>query len=381
MSTRSVVSEAFAGLEKRMAKLNLGEATKMEQDSIFNDLGDLPGSQPRSELDWLMDDLPASHPMIPGLPGPSQPELYDELGKAADDPTYPPPPVYNNEFPNEDVDKMKPAPKKRPAPAAPPRERPAPPARRPYDSVLPSAPRRDLESILYANEKLPEEEDLGPPSPPRKTVSDLESILRADEQLPEEENGDIPNLTLTLSPTLVQQLKDRNPTTHSGGPHYDITPDDLDKLKTALKDHPPKPSAIWYKSGPAIYNVLLKHFHLVCEYETTAIPDRLVAAILRALEPLLLREEDKKSWRPDNLKHWYYRNRGFILQKYVLYDHKTSKQTLREYYDKQDGKFPQKTSEWTALKRKTSMRENREVQELYKQVQEEALAEKAAFDY
>ena len=45
MSTRSVVSEAFAGLEKRMAKLNLGEATKMlpgEQDSIFNDLGDLP---------------------------------------------------------------------------------------------------------------------------------------------------------------------------------------------------------------------------------------------------------------------------------------------------------------------------------------------------
>ena len=65
----------------------------------------------------------------------------------------------------------------------------------------------------------------------------------------------------------------------------------------------------------------------------------------------------------------------------MLYDHKTSKQTLREYYDKQDGKFPQKTSEWTALKRKTSMRENREVQELYKQVQEEALAEKAAFDY
>ena len=32
--------------------------------------------------------------------------------EAADDPTYPPPPVYNNEFPNEDVDKMKPAPKK-----------------------------------------------------------------------------------------------------------------------------------------------------------------------------------------------------------------------------------------------------------------------------
>lgn len=371
----SVVDEAFAGLEKRLAKLNLRPESKTsspnqsqmhdilglgdlqdgeldassdppsQMHDIFEELDDLHPSQ-NSELDALMDDMMGVIPMDEGSLKIPQPAV---------DPATTQKDLKNLQRVVDDSD-----------PAVP------------MQDVGPMDPRLKY-SALPSNPRAPHWLSRAQKDDPR-----VEWFLYArEEDLPDEGYENIPNLTRSLSDELMNAIRTyTRPTSQTVGAGFVISKQDKETLYRALLHNPPKMCAIWAYGSPDLYKELLKYFYLVFHIYTRVsdIPSTVTAAILPAVYPYLSPAQ-KQTWTGDNIANWYFRNRNTILWKYVLYDYKPTRQVVREYYYEKDGAFPQTQQEWFDLRKRTSIMTLDDLKKMYMDVQTEALAKQAYESY